>query len=129
MRSLEVLEECSNEDNSPCIKHKKAGLMKRCSSSPTNFINISGRKSGAVGSFNDQSKAKLSYNQITLSNQKDVPPIRMPGSPRSGQNFHSSERGEQLRILPPGAEGITTTSSSQMVDTSQFVQLTSSMLE
>ena len=131
LRSLEVLEECSNEDNSPAIREKKAGAMKRCSSSPTNFINISGRKSGAEGSFNDQSKAVLPYNQITLCNQKDVPPIRMPGSPRSGhtqQNFHLSERDEQLRILLPCVEGITT-SSSQMVDTSQFVQLTCNMLE
>ena len=52
MQSLEVLEECSNEDNSPQIRRKKAlagtcceeSPLRNCSSSPTNFINCSSRK-------------------------------------------------------------------------------------
>ena len=61
LKSLEVLEECSNEDNSPMIKQKKArgGLLRHMSSSPTNFINCTSKKSG-VGAMDN----------IRLSNKK-----------------------------------------------------------
>lgn len=57
LQSLEVLEECSNEDNSPLIKQKKArgGLLRHMSSSPTNFINCTSKKG---------------MESIRLSNQK-----------------------------------------------------------
>ena len=87
LKSLEVLEERSNEDNSPAIKQKKAGQLVRCSSSPTNFVTTSGRKPN-VGAFDNQSKTVLSMNKITLSNQKEVQ-MRISAGYRDASPSHS----------------------------------------
>ena len=70
MQSLEVLEERSNEDNSPQIKQIKAGYYGRnILSTDTNFINTD--RNGITARRQSLTNSMITLNQITLSNQKE----------------------------------------------------------
>ena len=93
MQNLEVLEEQSNEENSPMIKQKKAGMMRQLTDSPTNnFVNTNSRQS----SLKRSRKELFSLNEITLTNQREkiVPIVSM----RSFNIEAEEQEDETLRV-------------------------------
>lgn len=78
MHSLEVLEERSNEDNSPPLKKHRVtmgtvnggNLSHTVSSSDTNFINTARKLRKATARKQSLSNGLITLNEITLTNQK-----------------------------------------------------------
>lgn len=142
LASLEVLEERSNEDNSPQIKEKKrrAGLLRKCSSSPTNFLAQSADK--------DEHGKFMLMQQITLSNQKltvgrlgdSTDSAEMGGglSPSIAEHIFKTQGSpknaaastvEPQMLLHTARSGGSAPRATAQIDSSAYVKLTEAVLE